>query len=102
MLLSPTAAEERAFGVEMAIKGLWKEALFRFERAVALDPGDARALNNLAIALEQSGDFDGARAAYQNALKRRPKDDSIQQNFDLFMSFYEKRERQLKKRRTIP
>ena len=42
-----------AFGLKVAQKGLWQEARFRFERAVQLDPDNASALNNLAIALEQ-------------------------------------------------
>ena len=63
------AAEESAdrqidFGLKVAQKGLWNEARFRFERAVKADPQSASALNNLAVALEQVGDFAGARKAY--------------------------------------
>ena len=36
---------------------------FRFERAVSLDPQNASALNNLAVACEQMGEFDKAREA---------------------------------------
>ena len=61
--------DELRFGVEVARKGLWNEARFRFERAVALDPENAAALNNLAIALEQQGEFDRAREAYEKALE---------------------------------
>ena len=39
--------QEIAFGIEVARKGLWNEARFRFERAVALDPESAEALNDL-------------------------------------------------------
>ena len=63
------AEDELAFGVGVARKGLWQEARFRFERALALSPDDPSALNDLAIALEQQGDFDKARAAYQKALQ---------------------------------
>src|SRR6185436_2191378 len=55
-----SATEELRFGVEVARKGLWQEARFRFERAVLLDPENHSALNNLAIALEQQGEFDKA------------------------------------------
>ena len=53
--------DELGFGIEVARKGLWQEARFRFERAVRLDPSNAQALNDLAIALEQQGEFDKAR-----------------------------------------
>ena len=60
---------ELKFGIDVAKRGLWKEARFRFERAVALDPDSPQALNNLAVALEQQGEFEGARAAYEKALE---------------------------------
>src|ERR1043165_5730661 len=43
------------FGVQMAKMNLWREAMFRFKRAVQIDPGDARAHNNLAVAYEAVG-----------------------------------------------
>jgi Flp pilus assembly protein TadD len=85
--------DEVQFGVEAARRGLWTEARFRFERAVALTPENPKALNDLAIALEQQGEFQKAREAYDKALKLRPKDDQIQQNFDLFREADEKRNR---------
>jgi Tfp pilus assembly protein PilF len=60
---------------------------------VALDPGNASALNNLAIACEQQGDFAKAREAYEAALKLRPRQRMIQQNFDLFREADAKRNR---------
>ena len=57
-----SSGDELRFGIEVAArKGLWREARFRFEKAAELDPDDAAALNDLAIALEQQGDFDKAR-----------------------------------------
>ena len=46
------AQSQIAFGSEVAHKGLWREAAFRFEQAIAREPGNARAHNNLAVALE--------------------------------------------------
>jgi Flp pilus assembly protein TadD len=94
----PSSANQIKFGIEVAQKGLWQEARFRFEKAVTLDPESAPALNNLAIALEQQGDFDKARAAYEKALKLKPGDVYIQQNYDLFREADDKRNRKSKKR----
>ena len=91
--------QEIAFGIEVAQKGLWKEARFRFERAVELDPQNASALNNLAIALEQQGEFDDARKYYERALDLNPGNLYIQQNYDLFREADDKRRRKNRKRR---
>jgi Flp pilus assembly protein TadD len=93
-----SASGELDFGIKVAQKGLWQEARFRFEKAVALQPENAAALNNLAIALEQQGDFEKAREAYEKALKLKPNDIYIQQNYDLFREADDKRNRKIKKR----
>jgi Tfp pilus assembly protein PilF len=93
------ADDEVEFGIRVAQKGLWQEARFRFERALALDPDSASALNNLAIAYEQQGEFDKAREAYERALKRKPNDTYIQQNYDLFREADDKRKRKSQKKR---
>lgn len=90
--------DELKFGIDVAKRGLWSEARFRFERAVALDSDRPEALNNLAVALEQQGDFKGARAAYDKALKLKPSDVYIQQNYDLFREADDKRNRKAKKK----
>jgi Flp pilus assembly protein TadD len=110
LLLSPgpTLADEEspgrqvAFGLKVAQKGLWQEARFRFERAVQLDPGNASALNDLAVALEQMGDFEGARKAYEKALELKPGDVYIQQNYDLFREADDKRNRKGRKKGPRP
>jgi Flp pilus assembly protein TadD len=66
---------------------------------VEIDPDNASALNNLAIALEQQGEFDKARAAYDRALKLKPNDVYIQQNYDLFREADDKRNRKSKRRK---
>jgi Flp pilus assembly protein TadD len=96
--LSSSSRDELRFGIDVARRGLWREASFRFERAVQLDPDNASALNNLAIALEQQGDFERARAAYDKALQLKPGNTYIQQNYDLFREADEKRNRKAKKK----
>jgi Flp pilus assembly protein TadD len=103
LLLAPgrvpaaSSNDEIAFGIEVARKGLWNEARFRFERAVALDPGSAEALNDLGVALEQQGEFAPAREAFEKALKLAPGSLYIQQNYDLFREADDKRNRKKKK-----
>ena len=73
------------FGIEVARRGLWKEATFRWERAIDIDPTYAEAWNNLAIAFEQQGLLDQAREAYETALDLAPNNLAIEQNYDLFL-----------------
>lgn len=89
---SSARADERSdaraqvdFGIEVARRGLWKEAIFRWERAIDLDPTYAEAWNNLAIAFEQQGMLDEAREAYETALDLDPSNLAIEQNYDLFL-----------------
>jgi lipoprotein NlpI len=77
-----------SFGAAVAQKGLWREAAFRFEQAVAREPGNARAHNNLAVALEAGGDFARALAAYKKALELDPNNTYIRRNYARFAEFY--------------
>ncbi len=72
------------FGIVAAQKELWKEALYRWKRAVELDPTYSAAYNNLAIAYEHDGKFEDARKAYEKALELEPSNALIKQNYDLF------------------
>ena len=78
------AKEQVEFGVQVAQRGLWREAIYRWERATQLDPTYAAAFNNLAVAYEQSGQLDKARAAYDKAIALDPDNQLIKQNYDLF------------------
>src|SRR5918993_1628320 len=78
------AKEQVEFGIQVAQRGLWREAIYRWERATQLDPTYAAAFNNLAVAYEQSGQLDKARAAYDKALALDPENQLIKQNYDLF------------------
>jgi hypothetical protein len=84
--LSRPASQDN-FGVEMARMNLWREAMFRFERAIELNPGDAQAHNNLAVAYEANGDFEKARKEYLEALKLDRTNSYIQKNYSRFVEF---------------
>ncbi len=81
------------FGIKVAQSGLWKEATYRWEKAVAIDPTYAEAWNNLAIGYEHEGRFEDADKAYQQALKLSPKNLAIRQNYDLFKEINERTKR---------
>jgi Tfp pilus assembly protein PilF len=72
------------FGVDVAQKGLWREAIYRWERAIAIDPTYAAAFNNLAVAYEHEGQFEKARKAYEKATELEPNNALLRQNYDLF------------------
>lgn len=78
------AKEQVEFGIQVAQRGLWREAVYRWERATQLDPTYAAAFNNLAIAYEHEGELDKARGAYEKALSLEPDNALIKQNYDLF------------------
>jgi len=78
------AQSQVQFGIEVAQRGLWKEALYRWEKAVELDPTYPAAYNNLAVAYEHEGMFEKARKAYDKAIELDPKNASIRQNYEYF------------------
>lgn len=73
-----------AFGIDVAQRGLWREAIYRWQKATQLDPTYASAFNNLAVGYEHEGQMEKARQAYEQAIALAPKDPQIRQNFDLF------------------
>ena len=87
--LSASVEQQLAFGVSMAQRGLWSEALFRFERAHRLDPSSFRVLNNLAVAYEANGRFDDALATYRRALALDPANRDLRRNYARFVEFYQ-------------
>jgi Tfp pilus assembly protein PilF len=78
------AEAQVAFGIDVAQRGLWREAIYRWERAVEIDPTYAAAHNDLAIAYEHEGQLDKARRAYEKALELEPSNQHIRQNYELF------------------
>jgi tetratricopeptide (TPR) repeat protein len=88
---APLAADARSdakkqveFGITVAQRGLWREAIYRWERAAQIDPKYAEAYNDLAIAYEHEGDLEKARVAYEKALEIEPNNALIKQNYELF------------------
>jgi len=77
------------FGVDMAKRGLWSEALFRFENARKIEPNDAAVLNNLAVCYEAAGRFEDALATYEAALAVDPANRALRQNYSRFAEFYQ-------------
>ncbi|MDQ7007605.1 MAG: tetratricopeptide repeat protein [Acidobacteriota bacterium] len=75
---------ELRFAAEMARQGLWREALFRWEKVARIRPDDGRIWNNIAVAREALGDRDGAREAYDRALELGP-EQNIAANRALFL-----------------
>ena len=83
-----TSPAQLDFGVKMAQRGLWSEALFRFRQAERHQPGNARVLNNMAVAYEALGQFEKALEYYQNAIKAAPGDRELKRNYSRFVEFY--------------
>jgi len=78
------AKSQVEFGVNVALRGLWREAIYRWEKAAEIDPTYAAAFNDLAIAYEHEGQLDKARKAYDKALELEPNNSQIRQNYELF------------------
>lgn len=95
LLLLPAASRPKKaelqlrFGVEMAQKGSWKEAQFRFQKASELAPDDPEILNNLAVAYENNGRYDDAERTYLQALQIDAGNDRIRSNYERFRVFHE-------------
>jgi Tfp pilus assembly protein PilF len=84
------AKAQVAFGIDVAQKGLWREAIYRWEKAAEIDPSYAAAYNDLAIGYEQLGRFADARKAYEKALEAEPNNTFIRNNYDQFRENYDR------------
>jgi Tfp pilus assembly protein PilF len=78
------------FGIAVAQRGLWKEALYRWQRATEVDPTYAAAFNNLAVGYEHEGMLEKAAEAYERALKLEPNNALVRQNFELFKEIHDR------------
>ena len=79
---------QRKYGAYMASRGFWREALFRFQKAVDQKPDDARTQNDLAVAYESIGETAHALEAYKKALALSPGDANIKRNYARFAEYY--------------
>jgi len=84
------ANTQRQFGVRMAKMNLWREAMFRFRRATEIEPNNAMAHNNLAVAYEATGDFDAAAKEYREALRLDRSNEHIQKNYSRYVEFMQR------------
>jgi Flp pilus assembly protein TadD len=78
------AKSQVEFGISVAQRGLWREAIYRWQKATELDPTYVAAYNDLAIAYEHEGQLDKARKAYEKALELDPSNSQVRQNYELF------------------
>ena len=100
VVASPSFADAKSeaksqveFGINVAQRGLWREAIYRWEKAVELDPTYAAAWNDLGIAYEQQGKFEEANKSYNKAIQLDPNNQLIRQNYDLFREIYDRTKR---------
>jgi Tfp pilus assembly protein PilF len=87
---SESADTQKRFGVRMAKMDLWREAMFRFQRAVQINPNDAMSHNNLAVAYEANGDFDAALKEYREAMRLDRSNQYIQKNYSRLVEFQQR------------
>ena len=87
------AKAQVSFGILVAQKNLWKEAVRSWERATELDPTYPAAWNNLGIGYEQLGRFKEAREAYEEALKLDANNTYIKTNYQQFRDIYDRQNR---------
>ncbi len=78
------AKSQVEFGINVAQRGLWREAIYRWQKATELDPTYVAAYNDLAIAYEHEGQLEKARKAYEKAIELDPNNAQVRQNYELF------------------
>jgi len=98
---NPLAEARRltSFGVDAAVKGLWDEAVFRWRQAVDVYPNFPAAHNNLAVAYENSGDYEKAKIHYRLAYDMSRKNRYVESNSRMFMQFFQQQIAKLEKNR---
>lgn len=69
-----------ALGVIMRVQNRYRDAIALYERALALDPGNAGVFSNLGNALKDDHELDGAIEAHRRALALTPNDAKINHN----------------------
>jgi Tfp pilus assembly protein PilF len=82
------------FGIQAAQKDLWDEAIFRWKKALEVNPQSAAAYNNLAVAYEKKGMWDEAGEAYEAAIKIAPQNKYVNSNYEKFKDRLESPEKE--------
>ena len=72
------------FANRLAAEGLWKEAYYRWQKALTPNGGSAALHNNLAVALESLNRLPEAELEYRLAMKLDPGNVNIKSNYDRF------------------
>ena len=93
-----TRTEERARireekgreAIELALKGLWEEAVQVNRRILELYPADVEALNRLGKALLETGRYAEAREAFQETLRLSPHNAIARKNLERLARFEER------------
>lgn len=87
--IAPEAKQQWEFGVDMAGRGLWSEALFRFEQARRIEPDHPMILSNIAVSYEALGLFEEALSHYRQALRLAPRERDVRRNYSRFVEYYQ-------------
>ena len=91
------AKQYNEFGIKCARAGLWEEAIMRWNRVIELNPHNAEAYNNLAVAYEAKGDLKTAKTDYEMAMKLDPHNKVYVSNYLKFKRNYERNSKRAKK-----
>ncbi len=76
------------FATNMAKRGNWREAHFRWRKAADRDPDNPHILNNLAVSYEALGEKETASGLYKRALARSGGNSTIRANAERFERFW--------------
>ena len=90
LVLGKPPSDPLLFAAEMAGKGNWREALFRWRNAEKADPGSPMILNNIAVALEVRGRSDEAGELYQRIAELSGETPGIAYNIRGYNRFWKK------------
>ncbi len=88
-VLPAKPVDQISFGAEMAGRGLWSEALFRFRQAAKAEPNNPRIHNNIAVCLEALGLYDEAMEEYRLAIEKGANLEEAKRNYARFVEFYQ-------------
>lgn len=88
--VSEDVKSQLRFGIRAAKEDRWEEAIYRWRKALQLDPNNLKAHNNLAVAYEQTGEYEFALEEYEIAYRLDSGNQYVKNNLDRFKDFYRK------------